>query len=89
MRYTVVYDQTPHNYSAYVPDQPIVIVTGRTLAELEANARAAIAVHLRETPAASEPIEVELVHDCDYDGTVLTLNDEQRPAKPAPASTSA
>ena len=83
MRYAVVYGQTKRNYSALVPMLPVVIITGKTLDELERNAREAIAYHLEGTPQEGEPVEVELVRHEDYDGDLLTLDGERIPAKPA------
>jgi predicted RNase H-like HicB family nuclease len=46
MRYAVVIEQAESNFSAYVPDLPGCITTGRTIEEVEANIREAIAFHL-------------------------------------------
>jgi predicted RNase H-like HicB family nuclease len=45
--YAVVYESGPRNWSAYVPDLPGCIATGKDRAETEANIRAAISLHLR------------------------------------------
>ena len=59
MRYAVVVEQTPHNFSAYVPDLPGCIATGGTVAEVELEIREAIAFHLegmkQDGLAAPEP----------------------------------
>ena len=47
MRYAIVIEQAEGNYSAYVPDLPGCVATGRTVAEVEAEIRAAIAFHLQ------------------------------------------
>ena len=86
MRYIVVYDQTQRNYSAYVPLLPVVVITGRTMASLEANACSAIKAHLRGTAGEAEPVEVELVHAADYSGDMLTLDGQRLPAKPVPTT---
>ena len=64
MRYAVVIEKAEGNYSAYVPDLPGCIATGATVAEVEAEIRAAIEFHLdgmREDglpiPAASSQVE--------------------------------
>lgn len=44
--YLVIYEKTPTGYSAYVPDLPGCITTGRTLPETQANMQEAIAGHL-------------------------------------------
>lgn len=73
MRYTVVYEQAPSNYAAFVPMLPVVVVTAPTLAALARDAESAIAFHLRDTDQAAEPIEVELVAHDDYTGPMRTL----------------
>ncbi len=46
VRYAVVIEKAPNNYSAYVPDLPGCIATGATVAETEAQIREAIEFHL-------------------------------------------
>jgi predicted RNase H-like HicB family nuclease len=46
MRYAVVIEQAIGNYSAYVPDLPGCIATGRTLGEVESEISEAIAFHI-------------------------------------------
>jgi predicted RNase H-like HicB family nuclease len=46
VKYNVVYERAPHNWSAYVPDLPGCIATGRTRADVERNIREAIELHL-------------------------------------------
>lgn len=45
-KYAVVIEQGANNLSAYVPDLPGCITTGRTIAEIEQNIREAIELHL-------------------------------------------
>ena len=56
--YAVVIEKAGRNYSAYAPDLPGVITTGRTPEATEGNMREAIAFHLSELRAAGEPIPV-------------------------------
>lgn len=56
MKYTVVYEKAPRNWSAYVPDLPGCIATGRTRAEVERNMREAIEAHLELMRESGEPI---------------------------------
>jgi predicted RNase H-like HicB family nuclease len=44
--YAVVIEPTATGYSAYVPDLPGCVSTGRTLDEIERNMREAIELHL-------------------------------------------
>ncbi len=46
MRYAIVIEKAPGNYSAYVPDLPGCVATGATVAEVEAEIRDAIVFHL-------------------------------------------
>lgn len=46
MRYAVVIEKAEGNYSAYVPDLPGCVATGKTVAEVEAEIREAIAFHV-------------------------------------------
>jgi predicted RNase H-like HicB family nuclease len=46
MKYAVVFERTPNNYSAYVPDLPGCVATGGTRAEVEGNIRDAISFHV-------------------------------------------
>ena len=46
MRYLVVYEKGPANYSAYSPDLPGCVATGSTLEETRQNMRGAIEMHL-------------------------------------------
>jgi len=46
MRYAIVIEKAAGNYSAYVPDLPGCIATGKNVAALEQNIREAIAFHL-------------------------------------------
>lgn len=45
-KYAVVIERGPHNFSAYVPDLPGCITTGKTIDEVKGNMREAIALHL-------------------------------------------
>ena len=44
--YTVIYERGPNNWSAYVPDLPGCIATGKTRSELETQIREAIEFHI-------------------------------------------
>jgi predicted RNase H-like HicB family nuclease len=46
MKYAVVYERSPRNYAAYVPDLPGCIATGKTRPEVERRIRSAIKMHL-------------------------------------------
>lgn len=46
MRYAVVVEKTENNYSAYVPDLPGCVATGKTVEETEKEIREAIEFHI-------------------------------------------
>jgi predicted RNase H-like HicB family nuclease len=46
-RYLIIIEQGSHNYSAYVPDLPGCIATGKTVEEVKSNMREAIRMHLQ------------------------------------------
>jgi predicted RNase H-like HicB family nuclease len=47
MRYAMIIEQGERNYSAYLPDLPGCIVTGKTIEELKQRMSEAIELHLR------------------------------------------
>lgn len=46
MRYRVIIEKAKNNYSAYVPDLPGCIATGKTIEEIEREIQEAIVFHL-------------------------------------------
>jgi predicted RNase H-like HicB family nuclease len=56
MRYAVVVEQAGENYSAYVPDLPGCVATGRTIEEVTLEIRQAIAFHLEGLQADGLPV---------------------------------
>jgi predicted RNase H-like HicB family nuclease len=56
MRYAIVIEEAGKNYSAYVPDLPGCIATGRTVAEAESEIREAIAFHVKGLRADNLPV---------------------------------
>ena len=56
MKYLAVLEQTPRNWSAYIPDLPGCIAVGETRAEVEENIRGAVAMHLRGMRRDGDPI---------------------------------
>ncbi len=57
-RYLIIIEQGERNYSAYVPDLPGCVATGKTLEELKANMSTAIEMHLQGMLEDHEPIPV-------------------------------
>lgn len=56
LEYAVVYEQTPSNYSGYVPDLPGCVSTGSTLEEVRENIREAIAFHIESLREYGDPV---------------------------------
>ncbi|MDE0141179.1 MAG: type II toxin-antitoxin system HicB family antitoxin [Caldilineaceae bacterium] len=46
MNFAVVYERTPDNYGAYVPELPGCIATGKNWQEIQTLIRAAIVFHI-------------------------------------------
>lgn len=69
MRYAIVIEPGPPNYSAFIPDLPGCVATGETLDQLKENLREAIEMHLEGLREDGEPIP-EPVTLCDYVETV-------------------
>ena len=55
-KYAVVIERGPNNYSAYVPDLPGCITTGKTLDEIKTNIREAIELHLEGLMEDGSPV---------------------------------
>ena len=55
-RFLIIIEQGSHNYSAYAPDLPGCIATGKTLDEVQKNMKEAIELHLRGMIEDNEPI---------------------------------
>ncbi len=55
-RFLVIIEPGPNNYSAYVPDLPGCIATGKALEEVEQNMRDAISMHIEGMLEDNEPI---------------------------------
>ena len=58
MKYTVVIERTPNNYSAYVPDLPGCVATAFTRDEVLAEIREAIAFHIEGMREDGESIPI-------------------------------
>ncbi|MDJ0662481.1 MAG: type II toxin-antitoxin system HicB family antitoxin [Crocosphaera sp.] len=54
--YYVIFEQAGNNYSAYVPDLPGCISTGKTLAETEENIKEAIELYIDTLKEDGQPI---------------------------------
>jgi predicted RNase H-like HicB family nuclease len=57
-RYLIVVEKASNNYSAYSPDLPGCIATGKTADETKRNMRIAIEMHLRGLAQDGLPIPV-------------------------------
>jgi predicted RNase H-like HicB family nuclease len=55
-RFLVIIEKGRRNYSAFVPDLPGCVATGKTLDEVKANMRSALKMHLEGMIEDHEPI---------------------------------
>jgi len=56
MRYAMIIERGERNYSAYLPDMPGCIATGKTVAEVKRRMREAVELHLRGLREDNLPI---------------------------------
>ncbi len=56
VRYAVIFEQSEANWSAYVPDLPGCMTTGRTLEETKVNIREAIEGHIETLRLFGDPV---------------------------------
>ena len=56
MKYAVIYEKAPGNFSAYVPDLPGCVATGDTQEKVQRNIREAIIFHIEGMRLESLPI---------------------------------
>ena len=59
--YTVIYEPGAQNWSAYVPDLPGCIATGKTRKELEQRIRGAIEFHIEGLRLHGEPVPEPII----------------------------
>jgi len=55
-RYGIVIEKAAGNYSAYVPDLPGCVSTGRTIEELRRNIQQAIELHIEGLRRDGDPV---------------------------------
>jgi len=56
VKYIVVYEQTPDNYAAYVPDLPGCVAAADTREDVERLIQEAIALHIEMLREHGEPV---------------------------------
>jgi len=56
VKYVVVYEQTPNNWAAYVPDLPGCVAVGDSREETERLIREAVALHIESLVAHGDPV---------------------------------
>ncbi len=59
LEYVVVYERSPNNYSAYLPDLPGCVSTGKTWEEIQRNIREAVTGHIEVMLEYGEPLPEE------------------------------
>ncbi len=70
MDYTVIYEETPTGFSAYLPDLPGCVAAGATRAEVERLIRSAVDMHLEAMREAGERLPIPTTRA----GTVSVAN---------------
>jgi predicted RNase H-like HicB family nuclease len=56
VEYVVVYERTPNNYCAYLPDLPGCVSTGKSWDDVQENTRAAVTGHIEVMLEYGEPL---------------------------------
>ena len=56
MKYAIIIEQAGNNYSAYCPDLPGCVATGKTVEEIIQNMKEAIELHLEGLQESNLPI---------------------------------
>ena len=56
MQYTIVIEQSPRNFAAYVPDLPGCVATGATREEVVREIREAICFHIESLREHGDPV---------------------------------
>jgi predicted RNase H-like HicB family nuclease len=56
MRYAMIIEEGERNYSAYLPDLPGCVATGKTLEEVKRRMREAVELHLRGMREDGQPV---------------------------------
>ena len=56
MQYTIVIEQTPRNFAAYVPDLPGCIATGSTRDDVIREIREAVSFHIESLQEHGDPV---------------------------------
>ena len=72
MRYAVIIERAKSNYSAYVPDLPGCVATGKSVEETETRLKKAILMHIEGLQEDGLPIP-EATSLCEYVDTSATL----------------
>ena len=80
LRYGIIIEQAEGNLSAYVPDLPGCVTTGRSIDEVRANMREALTLHLRGMARDNEPIpEGQDVVPVDQPDVIVTFVEVEAP----------
>ncbi len=58
MKFAIIIEEGENNFSAYVPDLPGCVSTGKTIEEVRKNIREAIEFHIKGMKEDGEPIPV-------------------------------
>jgi predicted RNase H-like HicB family nuclease len=56
VKYVVVFEQSPNNWSAYIPDLPGCVAVGDSRQETEQSIQEAVALHIESLIAHGDPV---------------------------------
>ena len=82
LKYAVIYERTPNNYSAYSPDLPGCISTGKTWEEIQENIREAVTAHIESLMEYGDPFpqpQMSIEEAMTFHGKALTECDDSIP----------
>jgi predicted RNase H-like HicB family nuclease len=79
--YTVLYERGERNWSAYVPDLPGCVATGKTREETEQRIREAISFHIEGLKIDGEPTPEPTIESLFQKGPVRASGGRQPPVR--------
>ena len=94
LQYAVVFERTPNNYCAYVPDLPGCISTGKTWTEMKEMIQEAITGHIEvmleygdPLPEKAMSLEDAIAHHCQVIADCHAKNPDSTDGPPAMSTT--
>ncbi len=85
MRYAILIEKGKRNYSAYAPDVPGCVATGKTLGEVKQQMKEALEFHLEAMVLDDEPVPEATTLCCYVEAQVIRNEKSVRRGNRAPA----